>query len=143
MIETNMQIYPFMKEAIILEYDGEITAEGPMLPPSSDHPQGIQEEAKKPRLSLKLLHGLICQLQNENLMLADRLVELETRLPDHPFLQNEVAATADLPVEPAISRQPTLALEENQPQPIRISRSELYPAHKETFWSILPFRKRK
>jgi hypothetical protein len=125
-----------------LEHDGVITVEEPMLPPPSDHQERIQEEATKPRLTLKLLNGLICNLQNENRMLADRLVELETRLAEHRFLPNEVAATADMPM-PDITGKARLGWEEDQSQPIRIPRSELYPAHKESFWSILPFRKRK
>ncbi|XEC97336.1 hypothetical protein AB6A23_12730 [Paenibacillus tarimensis] len=90
----------------------------PMLPPSVRTVE-IQEDTRKPKLSMKYLQELILELQHENRVLAERLEELERSMSEDRLLQHETAAAMEVtgPETDSIPEPFSITgLEESQPQ---------------------------
>ncbi|WP_409340724.1 hypothetical protein [Paenibacillus sp. MBLB4367] len=66
-----------------------------LLPPLPEYADAALKETKKPRLTLKILFERMQELQKENLLLSQRLDELENRLKEGQPWCGEAAASAE------------------------------------------------
>jgi septum formation inhibitor MinC len=90
---------------------------------------------KKPRLSMKILHEQLRELQNENLLLAGRVNELEQQIIAHVLFREETASTADPPVGLEHFSSEKESMQPVIPGTIVVPRSERHSIQKKkSFW---------
>lgn len=65
--------------------------------PSPDYANEQVDPPKQPKLTMKFLHELIKQMQQENRALAERVQQLEQQLEEYQRAMNEAAATEQMP----------------------------------------------
>lgn len=79
----------------LLEHSAETVVNRP-VPDASPEPDFL-ESTKKTRLSLKKLHGMFEEMQEETRKIAERLDLLEQQLADPAESRRETAATLEMP----------------------------------------------
>jgi len=98
------------------------------------------EQAEKPKLTMKLLYELIKKLKQENMMLSKRVDELEQQLHLLHQTRDEVATTLDLPMieETGMTLGMEAELDSGLSKAILTSRAERHPSKKNKFfWTYL------